>query len=269
MRDLVRSVDLKLERANAQARKLVDSISRWVAENPLRARCEIRESRLGYRLIVEEFKNPPMTDDWGLLFGECIHNLRSSLDNLAFALSRVRRDPPERPSKIAFPIFETKSDFEKRGRSNIDQLPEDAAALIELIQPFQRDGSAEGGNPDRDALIHLQRLNNADKHRIPPIVLIAPTNVSHSFQVEFRSDEDAAANIPPDTTVWAGPIEPGVILLDHKTSHPIVSVKGRLDGNAVVAIQTPNGFEQVDDYIKGIAYYTGLIVDQFRYFFNG
>ena len=268
MQVLVRSVDLKLARAQSQTKTLIDSISTWVSENPIGARCELQESRLGYRLTVEKFANPPVIDDWGLLFGECIHNLRSSLDNLAFALARTRRDPPEKPSRIAFPIFETRAEFEKRGRSNIDQLPEKAAALIELIQPFQRDGSAEHGSPDGDALIHLQRLNNVDKHRIPPIVLIAPTNTSHSFQVEFHSNEDAAANTPPDTTVWAGPIEPGVVLLDYKTTRPIASVKGRFEGHAIVAIHTSKGFERVDDYIQSITHYTGLVVDQFRCFFN-
>jgi hypothetical protein len=264
MRDFVRSVDLKLARADMQAKSLADSISVWASRNPIGGRCELRESRLGCRLILESFASPPPIDDWGLLLGECIHNLRSSLDSLAFALARLHRDPPERPSKIAFPIFETRTEFERRGRPNVDQLPEKAAALIELIQPFQRDGSPGKGTPDLDALIHLQRLNNTDKHRIPSVVLVAPTNISHSVQVEFGSEEDAAANVPPDTTVWAGPLSPGVVLLDYRTNRPIASVKGRFDGHAVVAIQTPKGFEQVDTYVQGIKYHTGLVVDQFR-----
>ncbi|WP_156042243.1 hypothetical protein [Bradyrhizobium sp. URHD0069] len=211
--------------------------------------------------------NPPAIDDWGLLLGECIHNLRSSLDNLAFALARLRRDPPEQPSKIAFPIFGVRTEFERRGRANIDQLPEKAAALIELIQPFQRDGSAGKGTPDLDALIHLQRLSNTDKHRIPPVVLIAPTDISHSVQVEFYSDEDAAANVPPDTIVWAGPLEADVVLLEHKTNRPIASVSGRFDGQAILAVETPEGFERVETYVQGIKSYTGLVVDQFRQFF--
>ena len=267
MQDFVRSVDLKLARARMQAKTLANSVSIWASENPIGGRCELRELRLGCRLIVEDLKKPSMVDEWGLLLGECIHNLRSSLDNLAFALARLRRAPPERPSKIAFPIFETRAEFERRGRANIDQLPDQAVALIELIQPFQRNGSIERDSPDLDALVHLQRLNNTDKHRIPTVVLIAPTNVAHSVQVEFSSEEDAVANTPPDTTLWAGPLEPGVVLLDYRTNRPIVSVKGRFDGQAVVAIQTPKGFEQVDTYVPGIAYYTGLVVEQFRPFF--
>jgi hypothetical protein len=267
MREFVHSVDLKLARAVVQAKTLANAISVWASENPIGARCELRESRLGCRLVVEDFADPSMVDDWGLLLGECIHNLRSSLDNLAFALARLRCDPPEKPSKIAFPIFETRAEFEKRGRANIDQLPEQAVALIELVQPFQRGNSKEGGRPDLDALVHLQRLNNTDKHRVPPIVLIAPTNVAHSLQVEFNSEEDAAANTPPDTTLWVGPLKPGVVLLDYKTSRPIASVKGRFDGQAVVAIQTPKGFERVDTYVQSITYYTGLVVEQFRPFF--
>lgn len=265
---LIRSVDLKLARADMQAKSLADSISAWASKNPISAQCELRESRLGCQLILENFTTPSMADDWGLLVGECVHNLRSSLDNLAFALARLRYDPPERPSRIAFPVFELRADFEARGRSSVDQLPDEAAALIQLIQPFQRDGSAERGAPDLDALVHLQLLSNTDKHRVPPIVLIAPTNIAHSIQVEFESEEDAAANVPPDTTVWAGPLEPGVVLLEYRTNRPIASVKGRFNYHAVVAIQTQKGFVQVDTYVQGLKYYTGLVVDQFRQFFN-
>lgn len=267
MKDFVRSVQLKLARAGMQANELAISMSIWASENPIGARCELRESRLGCRLILEGFMNPPMVDDWGLLLGECTHNLRSALDNLAFALARLRCDPPERPSKIAFPIFDTKREFEKRGRANVDQLPDQAITLIELIQPFQRNSSADKDSPDLDALVHLQRLNNTDKHRVPPVVLIAPTNVAHSVQVEFDSEEDAAANTPPDTTLWVGPLEPGVVLLEYKTNRPIASVKGRFDGQAVVAIQTPKGYERADTYVQGITRYTGLVVEQFRPFF--
>src|ERR1044072_7268686 len=194
MKDFTRSVDLKLARAGMQTKALANSIADWTSKNPIGAKCELRESRLGCRLVLENFVSVPPIDDWGLLLGGCVHNFRSALDNLAFALARIRSDPPQKPPRIAFPIFERKEEFESRGRSSIDQLPDEAAALIELIQPFQRDGSSKNGSPDLDPLVHLQWLNNTDKHRIPPIVLIAPKEISHSVQVEFGSEEDAAAN---------------------------------------------------------------------------
>jgi len=181
MHDLLRSVDLKLARADFQVRTIADQISGWCSKNPITGRCELRDDRLGYRLIVEDFAETAPLDAWGLITGECVHNLRSSLDNLAFALARLRQDPPTNPAAIHFPICQDRSTFEKsdRVRRSLDQIPAETASRVERLQPFQRNRSDEEGTPETDALAQLQWLNNNDKHRVPSVVLIAPTEVSH------------------------------------------------------------------------------------------
>jgi hypothetical protein len=146
-------------------------------------------------------------------------------------------------------------------------MPSEAAALLERLQPFQRDGSAAMGKPEDDPLVLLQWLNNTDKHRVPPVVLVAPTKITHSPTVEFYSSEDAGANIPPDTIFWVGPLKPGAVLLEWKTKHPIASVKGQYEAHAIVAVQTNDGPKQLDIHIANIGQYTALVVDQFRRFF--
>ena len=94
-------------------------------------------------------------------------------------------------------------------------MPVEAASLIERLQPFQRNRADVEGTPEKDALSYiLQWLNNTDKHRVPSVILIAPTEMAHSWEVQFYSDEDAKANAPPDTTVWFDALQPGVVLLD-------------------------------------------------------
>jgi len=139
---LIRSVDAKLARAKVQVHVITDVISAWGSRiSNVATRCELREGRLGFRLIVEDFIDPPPLEEWGLLVGECAHNLRSALDNLAFALARLRCDPPPNPGRIAFPIFTDKSQFEKKARQSLEQMPGAAEQLIENLQPFNRDGS--------------------------------------------------------------------------------------------------------------------------------
>ncbi len=146
-------------------------------------------------------------------------------------------------------------------------MPNEAAELIERLQPFNRDGSPAMGNPESDALVLLQALNNADKHRIPSVVLVGQVDAAHEASIEFYSEEDATANIPPDTTVWGGPLEPGVILLEHKTKHPVAKVRGQFNVRAAVAIETTSGHPSVVIVMQSLAYYTALIVDQFRSLF--
>jgi hypothetical protein len=268
MSDLVRSVELKLNRAADLLQVLSRSVSKWVAGNPITAECKLRDGRLGFRLIQKEFATPAPLDEWGLLFGESVHNLRSALDNLSFALARLRRDPPERPNRISFPIYQDKLQFEKTGRNNIDQLPDAAADLIERLQPFQRDGSPALGTPDRDALVLLQAFSNADKHRVPSVVLIAPTNIAHSVSAVFHSNEEAAENVPPDTTVWAGPLQPGAVLLEWRTNKPIASVSGGFEGQAIVAIQQVPEPLAITPTLQALHQYTALVASQFSQFFK-
>lgn len=268
MQDLIRSVDLKLARADFQICSLTDQISAWISSNPITARCELCEGRLGFRLIVQDFAETAPIDHWGLLIGECVHNLRSALDNLAFALARLQRDPPSRPSAIAFPICQDRSRFENSGRAKLDQMPARVGELIERLQPFQRDGSQEAGTPDSDPLVLLQWLSNTDKHRVPSVVLIAPTEMSHSGRAAFYSEEDAKANVPPDTTVWFGPLHPGVVLMEYRTNRPIESVRGDYSGIAIVSIETIDQTAPVVEVLRALSHYTALVVAQFRGFFK-
>jgi|GEM_PF-1113601 len=269
MQDLIRSVNLKLARADSQVRTLADEISGWVSRNPITARVEFRDQRLGYRLILEEFEATSI-ENWGLLIGECAHNLRSALDNLAFGLARLRKDPPDNPAVIHFPIYLDRKIFEKNGKvhQSLNQMPPAAASLIEQLQPFQRDRSEVQGTPETDALVRLQWLNNHDKHRVPSIVLLAPDRMTHSWGVEYLSEEDAAANTPPDVTVSFDALHPGAVLLDYKTSRPIAKTMGEFTGKATVRMEIMNQRTPVVPTVSDLSYYTALIVDQFRHFFK-
>lgn len=267
-KDLIRSVDLKLARADWQVRTLCDQVSAWISQNPISAKCELREERLGFRLIVEDFTEPPTLDEWGLLVGECVHNLRSALDNLAFALSRLQCDPPQNPKKIAFPICKNEKDFNESGRSKIKQMPAEAASLIDQLQPFQRERDDVEGTPDTDALVMLQDLNNEDKHRVPLIIRIAPTEIHHACMIEFYNGEDWKTNIRPDAKSSLDALCPGLVLLEYKTDRPIAKVRGSFHGTAIVAMQTAHGRPSVDLTLRKLNYYTALIVDFFRDFFE-
>ncbi len=267
-KDLIRSVDLKLARADFQVRTLCDQISTWTSQHPVNAKCELREERLGFRLILEDFTEPPPLDEWGLLLGECVHNLRSALDNLAFALSRLQCDPPQNPKIIAFPIYKNEKKFDEGGRSRIKQMPAEAASLIEQLQPFQRERDDVEGTPDTDALIMLQELNNEDKHRVPLIIRVAPTEIHHACMIQFYNGEDLKTNIPPDATSSFDALCPGLVLLEYKTDRPIAKVSGSFYGTAIVAIQTAHGRPSADLTLRKLNYYTALIVDYFRDFFD-
>jgi len=268
--DLIRPVDLKLARAHAQANELCAQIEKWRLQNPIKMKSELFEDRLGYQIIVTDFEESTKLEEWGILIGEFMHNLRSSLDNLAFALARLKEDPPSNPNQISFPIFQEKAEFVKKSKAKISQqLPANAADMIEKIQPFQRLNPNVDGEPNTDALVLLQWFNNIDKHRIPTVLLMVPTgDILKTATIEFYTAEDAALNVPPQVEFFGYPIKKGAILMQHKTNKPICKVNGEFTLGANVSVQGLNSIDSVEPLVKQLHYYTSLIVDQFRVFFQ-
>ncbi len=139
----------------------------WREEHPHRTWTELDAESGKKFLWAEIVKSPP--DRLGLIAGDCIHNLRSALDNLAFQLALAHNkgrlsNNIERYS--GFPILsndiardpESLKTFNKMTRG-IDPL---AKAEIEGLQPYKR-----GNRFSTDPLWQLNKLDIEDKHRLP------------------------------------------------------------------------------------------------------
>jgi hypothetical protein len=270
MHELLEIIDFKLIRANEQVGTLAGQIKQWISSDPIKTKCELCEGRLGFRLVIEPFSEI-LVKQWGLGIGECVHNLRSALDNLTFALARLVHDQPANPDQIFFPIFQNRDRFERsqKVRKSLDQIPPQAASLIERLQPFQRDESESPVTPDNDPLVLLQWLNNHDKHRTPSLLCLnTPKEMHQSFSVEFYSEEDASANVPPDVTVWLDALRPGVVLLEQKTNRPVAKVKGSFSLRVDVTLNVVNKQTPVIPILDQLGRYTTMVVNEFRPFFQ-
>ena len=97
----------------------------------------------------------------GLIVGDCLQNLRSSLDYLIWELVLVSGNEPTRYNAfpVAFTIESYKDDITKRHR--LDGVRDDARAVIDRFQPFLVDASTRKLAP----LWVLDSLANINKHR--------------------------------------------------------------------------------------------------------
>jgi hypothetical protein len=114
----------------------------------------------------------------------------------------------------------------------------DAAALIETLQPFNK-----GADAPKDALLALHTLNKLDKHRLPQIVLMSVRQQNPVAHLEFASDADASAALPPEWDGNTGTIEPGGVLHEVRVKRPISNLSGTITCEAVPAVQTSVGLE--------------------------
>jgi hypothetical protein len=138
------------------------------------------------------FKVQPDVAGWGIRVGECVHNLRSVLDNLAWYCAGLDGDPPW---STEFPIFPERRPYLHEGRGGgqykISGIKHQGVRdIIEKVQPWQDE------HPRQHPLWLLHELNNADKHRVVNPAPILPGDLES--WVNFTTDSPFAAAMPID-----------------------------------------------------------------------
>lgn len=118
---------------------------------------------------ISRIAEPPAV--WGVLIGEAVHNLRSSLDHLAWALAH-------RPwRKTQFPMFMRAEDaWSREALSMVKGIPAKYVALMERAQPYNAKGP-----PVEHVLAVLNHLSNHDKHRLLHTTILSIDTAAPEF----------------------------------------------------------------------------------------
>lgn len=116
---------------------------------------------------------PPLR--WGVMLGECVHNLRSALDHLVCQLTLLDGGTMEDCAQTQFPIAsESEAQFEGMANRRIPRLSRWHRAMVKRAQPYRA-----GDRFESHPLHVLAQLSNADKHRlINPTVSIIKSDTS-------------------------------------------------------------------------------------------
>jgi len=140
----------------------------------------------------------------GLIVGDLMHNARSSLDALVYAIADKWTKGPlseEDAGSLQFPVSLNKGAFDKQlGKHVLRGLPPGAKAIIEKLQPYNRSGTAE-----RNALYKLNRISNMDKHRRITVatpgrnlsVTISPGSPNSGVRFSHASERGAKVHRDP------------------------------------------------------------------------
>lgn len=192
----------RISRAGEELDRLNREAIQWHADC-VRVRPEVRANPAFGDFFVEISKPAP-TVRWATALGGILHSLRSTLDNLVYALRvldsgwrGLNRD------KLAFPICLSKADY--RGKSYmIAGLSDDHRAKIEGLQPYRRSNP-----PHSDLLWCLSSLNNADKHKLLPVTVFS----HHAGRFRVTRTRPGTGQVPlPIPGFKAGPVEHGTRL---------------------------------------------------------
>lgn len=170
---------LKLGRAEEHANTFYSELKTWVDGDPYVIGKKVNADGSRYSNFIKEIKVNPSLDRWSLLVGDCIHNLRSTLDHFIYAAAvhETKQDPPLNPRVLQFPITDIPDRFDTQ-RYRIQNLSLSIQAEIERMQPYNR------RHPSLPPLLGLLRdLDDFDKHRLLNIVTAQVGEGEFNFQL--------------------------------------------------------------------------------------
>jgi hypothetical protein len=116
--------------------------------------------------------------------GDAIQNMRSALDHLIWALTRLSSTPPnpDQSLKIAFPVCTKKGAYWDPGngarRRQAGWIGNDALAIVDGLQPYLR-GNGANDHP----LAVVAAYSNEDKHRNLAVSAVLPVGGSFTFEM--------------------------------------------------------------------------------------
>jgi len=157
---------LKLNRAETHLKAIREAVQRYGGADF----CELVTKPDYKRRPTARFHNvAPLDPEIPLLIGDCVHNLRSALDHLAFqlAIGHSGSLTEQQARNVSFPIFDNGPNFrgaKRRGRGAAHKMAgmsRSARAAIERLQPYHR-----RKHPELRALWMLDEMWQVDKHRL-------------------------------------------------------------------------------------------------------
>lgn len=154
----------KIDRAAQHLRALEQLVGAFFAEKPFSLAVEPDAVR-SRQIIRLQHTRPVPSTEWALIIGDCVHNMRSSLDYIAWELAGA--DPSDMTTM--FPICDSAKSFASVKSRRLKRLPPEIQTIIEKIQPYHKP------DPHTHALWAIQSLDAADKHKLLTLTVALPT----------------------------------------------------------------------------------------------
>lgn len=264
-KEFLRPVEVKLNRAKIQVNEIFSFLETSVQENKIKFSCREFENKFGYYLYVGDYTNENFLEEVGILIGEYLHNLRSVLDNLIYALARIQKDPPANPVKLSFPIYKDQNIFNKSTTEIFNQIPIAARETIISVQPFMFN-HIEGFKSESFVLSIISNLNNIDKHRIPisPIAIFEELKINGRIFIQDKDYFEINDNHKFETQL---PISPNLKFYEFRTEEQIEDIDLEFKLSYQIAIEVFDEILHID-YLKNLLKSTEILVKHFRVHFN-
>jgi len=228
--------DMKIQRAAVHLSELHGRFMQWESGKPYRTQSRLRPDRRTIDTYLRIHSVAPL-DEWSLILGDFLHNLRSALDAIAWELATFNGASPRKPKSVQFPIATDPSAWDIALTGWVGDLPSAFIERLSLLQPFRY---AVAGK--LSALEVLHALDIQDKHKSALEVGIGQEGIE--LRGSFRL-VDAAATLRPNWT----PVQP----LDLHDGALVLTMAGQSDIYDDLSLYAPLVVPRLNIGIQGKA----------------
>ena len=196
-----------------------------------------------------------------ILIGEIVHNLRSSLDHLAWSLvpqNQLNRMNVVSRRRIAFPLAQNRKSFWSQINQRIPSASVAQCKIIEQYQPYRRTSAGQ-------MMRALRTLSDTDKHRFVVPALFVPSEFHAKVEARGAKRVDHILRLAPGREIklgtrlntWTLTAVPKNVSMDYKiTCFPAFSP-------SLIRPAPANDVENVRDMLIGITTTCTAILDHF------
>lgn len=157
-RDITRWAEMKIARARELLAGLRGQMDTWSTTGGVHALPSLSEDGTRIEIRAAVVSQAPV-DIWAMQFGEAVHQLRASLDALAWDCAHLDGNQPADPRAVYFPVKESEAKWAAARKGALSSIPDDILDRLEQAQPYQ---PVPGGIP---FLGVLHGLDIQDKHK--------------------------------------------------------------------------------------------------------
>jgi hypothetical protein len=246
--------DQKFARAISLFREFQSRIETWSAGQPFTTDKVLSSDGLVATVILQVKRRPPI-EEWALLFGDALHNLRSALDSLVWELAHMDGKQPRNARDLYFPVVAHEADW-PRAAKKLESCPVEAVERIRLMQPFLIADSATSG------LEVLATLSNQDKHRLPIRASMTVQQLMvENASFEFEREEDIPE--PPfriniEETI---PMEDGITVVAFESTARMVKMDVPLVMGAQFTVDVNGQPAEISHTVNTMTQYVRIIID--------
>jgi hypothetical protein len=184
-------VRLKLEKAQEHLVTLDCETSAFLESEPYTVTGKPEAEGTEYVFNVQVVRDPPPV--WSTIIGDCLQNMRSALDHLAWQLVLKSGNTPKRGT--SFPIFldnpfalDARKELRDGFKRNVKGMRPDMVALIKELQPYASDDFSF------DGLWILNELARIDRHQV--LHAVGGVSIRSTWVIGEIDDSGRVLNYP-------------------------------------------------------------------------